>query len=192
MRTYQDAKTMAKSLRASLAARDVSLSNSECLEIVARQFGFVDWNTLAAKLDAEAGRLIRSEAPGISLQPPIPALRVASLEAAAPFYADFLGFKFDWGPAVGNTYAQISRSHVAIHLDAKAPSAAAVFIRMQGLDALHRELADKSGVFSPTDISFTPWDSRVFAVSDPFGNMLRFWENNPPGVAKPVQRRPRG
>jgi hypothetical protein len=50
MRTYQDAKVIAKSLRDSLAVRNVSLSHSECLEIVAQQFGFTDWNTLAAKL----------------------------------------------------------------------------------------------------------------------------------------------
>src|SRR5882757_4931856 len=50
MRTYQDAKVMAKSLRDSLAARNVSLSHSECIEIVAQQFGFANWNTFAAKL----------------------------------------------------------------------------------------------------------------------------------------------
>jgi hypothetical protein len=53
MRTYKDAKVMAKSLRDSLAARSVSLSHSGCLEIVAKQFGFADWNTLSAKLDVE-------------------------------------------------------------------------------------------------------------------------------------------
>ena len=52
MRTYKDAKAMAKSLRESLAARSVSLSHGECLEVVAKQFGFSDWNTLSAKLDA--------------------------------------------------------------------------------------------------------------------------------------------
>jgi hypothetical protein len=53
MRTYNDAKAMAKSLRGSLAARSVSLSHSECLEIVAKQFGFADWNTLSAKFASE-------------------------------------------------------------------------------------------------------------------------------------------
>ena len=48
MRTYKDAKAMAKSLRDSLAARSVKLSHSECLELVAKQFGFADWNTLSA------------------------------------------------------------------------------------------------------------------------------------------------
>jgi hypothetical protein len=42
MRSYKDAKAMAKSLRDVLAARNVSLSHSECLEVVAQQFGFAD------------------------------------------------------------------------------------------------------------------------------------------------------
>jgi predicted RNA-binding Zn-ribbon protein involved in translation (DUF1610 family) len=52
MFTQKNAKTMAKSLRDSLVDRNVSLSHSTCLEIVARQFGFADWNTLSAKLPA--------------------------------------------------------------------------------------------------------------------------------------------
>src|SRR5580704_11641449 len=54
MFTQKNAKTMAKSLRDSLVDRNVSLSHSTCLEIVARQFGFTDWNTLSAKLPAQA------------------------------------------------------------------------------------------------------------------------------------------
>ena len=49
-RAAVNAKAMAKSLRDSLAARDVLLSHSACLEIVAKQFGCADWNTLSAKL----------------------------------------------------------------------------------------------------------------------------------------------
>jgi|SRR5580704_12804584 hypothetical protein len=51
MRTYQDAKIMAKALRGCLDTRSVSLSHSECLEIVAQQLGYADWNILAAKLN---------------------------------------------------------------------------------------------------------------------------------------------
>jgi hypothetical protein len=61
MRTYKDAKAMAKSLRDSLAARSVLLSHSECLEIVAKQSGFADWNTLSATLHAESGQPSRLE-----------------------------------------------------------------------------------------------------------------------------------
>ena len=190
MRTYKDAKVMAKSLRDVLAARNLPLSHSECLEIVAQQFGFMQWNILAAKLDIEERPLASKQDPSISLQPPIPTLRVASLEVAAPFYADFLGFRFDWGLAKGSTYAQISRSEATIHLNASAQlrGNAGMLIRTQGLDALHRELSSKSGPFSPAAITFTPWDSRVFHVVDPFGNGLQFWENNPPGVSRPDRR----
>jgi hypothetical protein len=55
MLTQKNAKTMAKSLRDSLVDQNVSLSHGTCLEIVARQFGFADWNTLSAKLPAQAG-----------------------------------------------------------------------------------------------------------------------------------------
>ena len=53
MFTQQIVKTMAKSLRDSLVDRNVSLSHSACLEIIARQLGFADWNTLSAKLPAQ-------------------------------------------------------------------------------------------------------------------------------------------
>jgi Glyoxalase superfamily protein/ClpX C4-type zinc finger len=69
MRTYKDAKAMAKSLRDSLAARSVLLSHSECLEIVAKQSGFADWNTLSAKLDAESRSVPRPEHLKSALQP---------------------------------------------------------------------------------------------------------------------------
>ena len=54
MRTIQDFKSMAKSLRDDLAAKNLVLGHSECLELVARQFGFPDWNTLSSKF-GEAG-----------------------------------------------------------------------------------------------------------------------------------------
>jgi Glyoxalase superfamily protein/ClpX C4-type zinc finger len=71
MRTYKDAKAMAKSLRDSLAARSVLLSHSECLEIVAKQSGFADWNTLSAKLDVESRAVFRPEDHKSALPPAI-------------------------------------------------------------------------------------------------------------------------
>jgi hypothetical protein len=55
MLTQKNAKRMAKSLRDALVGRNVSLSHSTCLEIVARQLGFADWNTLSANLLAQEG-----------------------------------------------------------------------------------------------------------------------------------------
>ncbi|HEV2502759.1 MAG TPA: glyoxalase superfamily protein [Mesorhizobium sp.] len=53
MRTFRDAKVMAKTLRQGLRERRIDLSHSDCLELVARQFGLADWNTLAAKIELQ-------------------------------------------------------------------------------------------------------------------------------------------
>ncbi len=52
MHSFLDAKTMARTLRSSLADRGVPLSHSDCLELVARQFGLPNWNVLAAMIEA--------------------------------------------------------------------------------------------------------------------------------------------
>lgn len=52
MHSFQDAKAMAKALRRTLASRNIELSHSDCLEVVAHQFGLANWNTLAAKISA--------------------------------------------------------------------------------------------------------------------------------------------
>lgn len=53
MDTLTRSKSMAKALRNALADRQVYLSHSACLEIVARQFGFHDWNVLNAACGEE-------------------------------------------------------------------------------------------------------------------------------------------
>lgn len=53
MRTFRDAKTMAKALRQGLAERHIDLSHSDCLELVAKQFGFPDWNVLAVRIGGQ-------------------------------------------------------------------------------------------------------------------------------------------
>jgi len=50
----RDPKSMAKTLRAELAALQLDLSHSQSLEIVAKQLGFKDWNTAAAQLVSQA------------------------------------------------------------------------------------------------------------------------------------------
>lgn len=95
MRSYKDAKAMAKSLRAVLAARNVSLSHTECLEIVARQFNFADWNTLSSKLEddqpAPPGRLMPHPppaAPACDTFPDeeMPALAIYGSLKSSPIY----------------------------------------------------------------------------------------------------------
>jgi ribosomal protein S1 len=52
MRDFRDAKAMARTLREALAAKGVTISNSEALELTARMLGERDWNTLAAAIEA--------------------------------------------------------------------------------------------------------------------------------------------
>jgi hypothetical protein len=47
MRDFRDAKTMAYALRTALQAKGVETSHSECLELIAKAFGFDSWNILA-------------------------------------------------------------------------------------------------------------------------------------------------
>jgi hypothetical protein len=54
MRDFRDAKVMAKTLRAVLAAKGLNITNSQSLELIAEAFGVADWNTLAAAIRTEA------------------------------------------------------------------------------------------------------------------------------------------
>jgi ATP-dependent Clp protease ATP-binding subunit ClpA len=48
MRDFRNAKAMAQTLRANLAAKSVKISVSQSLELVSEMLGVADWNTLAA------------------------------------------------------------------------------------------------------------------------------------------------
>ena len=50
MRDFRDAKAMAQTLRAALAAKGHAISNSESLELIAKALGVADWNTLSATI----------------------------------------------------------------------------------------------------------------------------------------------
>jgi hypothetical protein len=52
MNSFLDSKIMAKALRAALAERKIDITHSDSLELVARQFGLNDWNTLSAKIES--------------------------------------------------------------------------------------------------------------------------------------------
>ncbi len=149
MRTYLEAKAMAKSLRTALAAKDITLSHSECLELVSKQIGFDEWNMLSAKIALETGERNAQPAAGISLEPAVAVIQIGSVPDAKKFYVDFLGFTVDWGWSENDgersLYAQISRSGVTLHLSTHGVERGAteLLIRMSGLATLHAELLDQ-------------------------------------------------
>lgn len=87
MRTFRDAKAMAKSLREELGRRGTALSHGDCLEIVARLFGLDNWNVLSARLTVAA-----ESAPAVPLERPAgwivsgskPHLYEAGIDPATP------------------------------------------------------------------------------------------------------------
>ena len=61
MRDYRDAKTMARTLRTALAEDSLPVTHSQSLELMAKAFGYDNWNILAAKIEA-AGPAAAAEA----------------------------------------------------------------------------------------------------------------------------------
>jgi ClpX C4-type zinc finger/Glyoxalase superfamily protein len=51
MRDFRDAKAMAHSLREALKAKAIQTTHSESLELIAKAFGYDNWNILSAKID---------------------------------------------------------------------------------------------------------------------------------------------
>jgi hypothetical protein len=56
MRDFRDAKAMAHTLRAALAAKGLDITVSQSLELIAQAFGVADWNTLSAAIRAQPAR----------------------------------------------------------------------------------------------------------------------------------------
>jgi hypothetical protein len=144
---------------------------------------------LSAKIALETGeRNARPEAADVSLEPAIAVVQIESATDAKKFYVDFLGFSVDWGWSEADdersVYAQICRSGVTLHLSTHGADrrSTELFIRMSGLTTLHAELSSKANAI-PLTFRQTPDDRRELQVTDPFGNRLRFSENNRPGTS---------
>jgi hypothetical protein len=60
MRDYRDAKAMAQTLRESLKTRHIDLTHSAALELIAKAFGFKDWQVLAARIEADRAPPLKS------------------------------------------------------------------------------------------------------------------------------------
>ncbi|MBB3388893.1 putative glyoxalase superfamily protein PhnB [Rhizobium sp. BK275] len=178
MRDFRDAKLMAKTLRQALADRDISLTHSETLEIVARQFGFDQWNILSGKLDDAEG--VRSP---IGIEPPVPIFRIFSVEKAMEFYCGFLGFTLDWEHRFGENfplYCQVSRENMQLHLSEHSGDAspgARAFVRVKDIRAYQAELAARNYRYMKPSIEEAPWGLEM-GVIDPFNNRITFCQQN--------------
>ena len=62
MRDFRDAKTMAHALREALKSKAVETTHSDCLELIAKAFGYDNWNILSAKIETARPRAIDAAA----------------------------------------------------------------------------------------------------------------------------------
>ena len=182
MRDYRDAKLMARALRENLKAKGVELSLAESLELVAKQFGYDNWNVLAAKIDTGDPGAADST---IKLSEVIPVIRMFDVAKAVEFYCDFLGFKEDWRGEIfpgAPLYMQISRGAVRLHLSEHhgdaAPGGTSV-VNVTGIKALHAELIAKNYKFNRPGLEEASYGATVMHAIDPFGNRLRFTQAHP-------------
>ena len=178
MRSYLDAKAMAKALREALAPRNIDITHSEALEIVARQFGLETWNVLSARIEKASGE------PGsgrISFEPAVPIVRIFDVAKAHEFYCGFLGFAIDWEHRFGDDfplYTQVSRGGLILHLSEHSGDAspgANMVVYMTGVRDLQSELAAKDYRYMKPGVEEQDWGPEM-QVTDPFGNRIRFME----------------
>src|SRR2546422_8057132 len=106
----------------------------------------------------------------------IPVLRIFDEAKARKFYVDYLGFAVDWEHRFGDNfplYMQISRAGCTLHLSehyGDACPGSTAFVRIEGIDELHAELAAKQYKFLRPCIEIAPWNAKVMETIDPFGN----------------------
>ena len=114
----------------------------------------------------------------------IPILRIFSVDKAKEFYFDYLGFALDWEHRFADAlplYMQVSRGGLCLHLSehhGDACPGSTVFVRMRGVETLYRELAAKAYGYLRPGVEQAPWGARVMEVTDPFGNRIRFNEDD--------------
>ena len=114
----------------------------------------------------------------------VPILRVFSVDKAKEFYLEFLGFTLDWEHRFAADlpfYMQVSRGALCLHLSehhGDACPGSTVFVRMRGVETLHRELTAKSYRYLRPGVERAPWGAKVMELTDPFGNRIRFNEDD--------------
>lgn len=112
-----------------------------------------------------------------------PIFRIFDIEKAKEFYLDYLGFQCDWEHRFAENmplYMQVSRGNLVLHLSehhGDGSPGANIFVRMQGVDSLHKEISSRKYRFLRPGIENEPW-GRVLAVIDPFGNRIQFCEGS--------------
>ncbi|MDT7044037.1 glyoxalase superfamily protein [Candidatus Nitronereus thalassa] len=114
----------------------------------------------------------------------VPILRIFDVDKTREFYIDYLGFQVDWQHQFEvdtPLYMQISRDKLKLHLSehvGDCTPGSAVFIEISNIEELHKELAAKNYKYFRPGIEIAPWNAKIMELIDPFGNKLRFTQDD--------------
>ncbi|HEX5182446.1 MAG TPA: VOC family protein [Allosphingosinicella sp.] len=105
-----------------------------------------------------------------------PEIPVASVDEAALWYAETLGFRTTM-KMPGGDYAIVERDGAALHLFRGEAAAVSLHIFVGGIEALAEEL-EARGAPIAQPLTRKPWGARDFRLFDPSGNELKFTEGD--------------
>ncbi|WP_158816189.1 VOC family protein [Methylocapsa sp. S129] len=161
--------------------RDFKLSDAQ--ELVARKFGFENWQALKKGIDAMTASTIQ-ETSRPFFAAAEPQLFVADIKKSCDFYTEKLGFKvrFVYGdpPFYGQVFRDAARLNLR-HVD--NPIFDARLRASEHLLSATIVLDDSKPLFleyQATGVAFhqtlktEPWGARTFIVEDPDGNLIAF------------------
>jgi len=174
MTKADEAKSMARQLRAALSSDGIDIPHSKSLELIAKILGHADWNTASARLDQK-----RASPDEVRFLRCSPILRIFDEKKAREFYCDFLGFEVVFAHRFSERmplYMGLEWQDLGLHLTehhGDASPGANVFVATRNIRAFHRELTEKQYTYNRPDLEALPWGLQM-QVTDPFGNRIRF------------------
>lgn len=189
--TPDRAKTMARTLRADLAADGHAVTHSRALELVAHAHGLRDWNALAAAgtpspaADPARGAPAGGVPVGASVSGAVPVLRVLDAPTAYGFYLDVLGCRLDWEhrfePGLP-VYAQVRLDALRLHLSehpGDGAYGAVLWVPVADVVTLAARVRERTGGRQRPGVDGDAPGGPTAEVLDPFGNRLRFCTPTP-------------
>ena len=155
----------------------------EAQEIIALEAGYASWAAFKVAMANEPAQT-SSTSPVLRLTRAVPVISVASVEAAAGFFKNTLGFSIDFLHGEPPFYGSVSRDGACVHLKFVHEPVLTVgaqdrdgfivaFIQVENVKALYAEYLAAGAGFDQK-LKKQAWGGRDFIVRDPDGNGLCF------------------
>ena len=155
----------------------------EAQEIIALEAGYASWAAFKVAMANEPAQT-SSTSPVLRLTRAVPVISVASVEAAAGFFKNTLGFSIDFLHGEPPFYGSVSRDGACVHLKFVHEPVLTVgaqdrdgfivaFIQVENVKALYAEYLAAGAGFDQK-LKKQAWGGRDFIVRDPEGNGLCF------------------